>query len=369
MTIKKTAVVEKRNILNELRSNNMTLQELRFFSIYLSKINARVKDSRVVKFSVDDFQKIMEIERARISNLETTTDNLLCKIVHIPLESGGYESFQLFKECKVDKDKNGMWNVEIDCHDKALPYLFEYKARYFTYQLWNALRLKSANQLRMYEILKQYEKVGVRQIGIQELRELIGIEKNEYPRWDNFKVKVLDSCQQALLENTDIKFTYEPIKKGQGGKVVAIKFTIGKNEDYVDQLTLNEFIDLQPEVDTIFDTTYREIKNESECEPLDEQSSSFKDENLELLADACDREFDEEQMAVIKSYLVKLVPYNRKTNEIDQYDYLLGKYRELNYSEKKKKAKGEKIIDRFQYLVGILKIELRKMGATDETNW
>lgn len=31
-----TAIVEKRNVLNELRSNNMTVQELRFFSIYLS---------------------------------------------------------------------------------------------------------------------------------------------------------------------------------------------------------------------------------------------------------------------------------------------------------------------------------------------
>lgn len=33
------AIVSKRNVLNELRSNNMTVQELRFFSIYLSKIN------------------------------------------------------------------------------------------------------------------------------------------------------------------------------------------------------------------------------------------------------------------------------------------------------------------------------------------
>lgn len=33
------AIVQKQNILNEIRSNNLTLQELRFFSIYLSKIN------------------------------------------------------------------------------------------------------------------------------------------------------------------------------------------------------------------------------------------------------------------------------------------------------------------------------------------
>lgn len=36
-TLFETAIVEKRNVLNELRSNNMNLQELRFFSIYLAK--------------------------------------------------------------------------------------------------------------------------------------------------------------------------------------------------------------------------------------------------------------------------------------------------------------------------------------------
>ena len=56
-----TAVVSKRNVLNELRSNNMTLQELRFFSIYLSKINPQDIDTRVVRFPLDDFQKIMNL--------------------------------------------------------------------------------------------------------------------------------------------------------------------------------------------------------------------------------------------------------------------------------------------------------------------
>ena len=31
-----TAIIEKRNVLNEIRASNLTLQELRFFSIYLS---------------------------------------------------------------------------------------------------------------------------------------------------------------------------------------------------------------------------------------------------------------------------------------------------------------------------------------------
>lgn len=237
-----TAIVEKRNVLNELRANNLTLQELRFFSIYLSKINPYDKSTRAVKFKLSDFQKIMDFKKLNIVQLKAATDSLLTKLVHLPKESGGFSTFQLFKECTVDKDSGGEWYVSIDAHDKALPLMFDFKDRYFRYELWNALRLKSANQIRMYEILKQYENIGRRELSVSDLRELLGIAPNEYPRWDRFRDRVLDSCQQALKETTDICYTYERGKTGTGGKWLTIIFHISKNTDYVDQLTLFELI-------------------------------------------------------------------------------------------------------------------------------
>ena len=212
------AIVQKQNILNEIRANNLTLQELRFFSIYLSKINSRDISTRTVKFKLTDFQKIMNFKELKISQLRSATDSLLTKLVHLPKESGGYSTFQLFKKCDVDKDETGEWFVLIDAHDDALPLMFDFKDRYFKYELWNALRLKSANQIRMYEILKQYETIGKREIKVDDLRELLGIAPNEYPRWDRFKDRVIDSCQQALKQFTDICYTYERGKTGTGGK-------------------------------------------------------------------------------------------------------------------------------------------------------
>lgn len=245
-TLYDNAIAEKRNVLNELRSNNMTLQELRFFSIYLSKIDPYNVNTRCVRFPIEDFQRIMGFGRLNVAQLKASTNSLLSKIVNIPTERGGYTAFQLFKECTVDKDDNGEWYVEIDAHDKALPLMFEFKNRYFKYELWNALRLKSPNQLRMYEILKQYEKLERRELSIQELRELLGIAKNEYDRWERFRVRVLDSCQQALKESTDICYTYERGKTGKGGKWLTVIFHITKNKDYKEPLTLAEFIEEQP---------------------------------------------------------------------------------------------------------------------------
>lgn len=235
-----TAIIEKRNVLNELRATNLTLQELRFFSIYLSKINPRDESTRTIKFPLQDFQRIMNFGKLNIQQMKDSADSILGKKVFIPLESGGFEGIVLFDKCKVDKDDLGQWFVEISASNAATPFMFDFKERYFKYELWNALRLKSPNQIRMYEILKQYEHLGKREISVKDLRELLGIADNEYPRWNNFKAKVLDSCQKALKETTDICYIYERGKSGAGGKWYSIIFTISKNEPTNKQMSIFE---------------------------------------------------------------------------------------------------------------------------------
>lgn len=327
-TIKENYLVTKRNVLNEIRANSMTLQELRFFSIYLSRINPKDTATRTVRFAIADFQAIMELGRINIDYMKQVTNSLLCKVVNVPTERGGYTGFQLFKRCRVDLDDNNEWYVEIDAHDDALPLMFEFKEKYFSYHLWNALRLKSPNQLRMYEILKQYERVGSRVLSVEELRNLLGIGKKEYPRFDNFKLRVLDACQQALAENTDIKFTYEPCgKRGQGGKILFLKFYIRKNDDYIDQLTLDRFIE----------------QNSFPVEP--EPPESVYDDRISFLCNACDDEFSRSEIIVLYDLMVKHLPYTIIREDLECYDYLSRKYNEM-----KMRAEKSKITHRLGYM-------------------
>jgi len=280
---------------------------------------------------------------------------LLCKIVHLPTERGGYTSFQLFKECSVDQDEYGNWFVEIDAHDKALPLMFDFKSRYFTYQLWNALDLKSSNQLRMYEILKQYEKIGVREISLSDLRGLLGIEKEEYPRWSDFKRRVIDSCQQALLESTDIKFTYEPIKKGRGGKIIALKFTIEKNDKYIDKLTLDEYIEQQPLPEIECEEEVKDENNEDNTKTM-----VFKNDRAAFLSDACDDEFSEEQIEVLLSVLSEK-QFDGKgltERELQKYNYLSRKYKEMNMRNPK--------VSRHGYLKKLIEEDIIKENKQNE---
>lgn len=234
-----TAIVEKRNVLNELRTTLHSLQELRFFTIYLSKINPYDKNTRIVRFPLSEFQRIMNFGKLNTAQLKASAASILKAQILLPKANGGFKGVNFFETFDVDQDSSGEWYVEINATNAALPFLFDFKDRYFKYELWNALRLTAPSQIRMYELLKQYETIGRREIEVSKLQELLGVN---YNRWDRFKAKVLDSCQKALKETTDICYTYERGKTGTGGKWLTIVFHISKNEDYTDQLTLFELI-------------------------------------------------------------------------------------------------------------------------------
>ena len=348
MAIKNNYLIEKQNVLNEIRANGLTLQELRFFSIYLAKINARDVSTRLVRFPIADFQKIMDMSKLNITQLQNTTDSLLCKIVRVPLESGGFMKFQLFKQCRFDKDKGGEWFVEIDAHDEALPLMFEFKDRYFTYELWNALRLKSSNQLRMYELLKQYEKLGERTLSLDDLKELLGLDKSDYPRYNSFRADVLEVCEESLGTYTDIKFTYEPIRrKGKGGKIIAIRFIVSRNDNYVDPLSLADFIDIQS-------TQADKNDNEIDVDFVSEQSDQF-----EFLAGACKHEFNGAEIKVLYNLIVQVLPHKVGENvyefQLRVYDHLNHRYDELNWRDGQRNIKN-----RFAYLKKILEADIKE---------
>jgi hypothetical protein len=319
-----------------MRSKEMTLQELRLFSIYLSKINPRDSTTRLVRFSMTDFQTIMELGRVNIAYFKDVAKSLLHKPVDISLDDGGFVMFNLFRVFKVATDEDGKWYVEINADDEALPLLFDYKGHYFKYELWNALRLKGKNQLRMYEVLKQCEGVGFRVVSVNELKGMLGIGENEYPQFKHFKQAVLEICKKALAENTDISFTYEPHSK-KGRKIHELKFTITKNKNYIDPLGLDKFIDLKNKAsyeDDYQDVDFNDIDENGNLRSTG--TSPIYEERIAYLMSACNNEFSREEIIV----LFDIMPSWAKHDENDSHDFLQSKYREMDMRKPKKSRFG-----------------------------
>lgn len=235
--------VERSNDLNQLSPRGLSLTEIRFLAIYQAKINARNLETRTVTFPLAEFCKIMEIHQLTVTYIKRVADSIICKPIHLTSKKSkdGFIAVPLFTKCEVYRDDiRNEWLIDIKCSEEVLPYMFEMKRNYFTYELWNALKLKSLNQLRMYEILKQYEKIGERTITLDSLKNMLGINKGSQSKYQDFRRDVLEVCQRALEQYTDIKYTFEPIRNGR--KICALRFIITKNKNFKDDLRLKEFI-------------------------------------------------------------------------------------------------------------------------------
>ena len=127
------------------------------------------------------------------------------------------------------------------------------------------------------------------------------------------------ACVKILAE-TIASLPLHLYKKGKGGKITALKFNIEKNTDYIDQLTLEEFL---------------EDYGEGEVTDPKEMNIITKD-YLEFISSACDDEFDEPQLQLIWTLLIDIIPLScsaasgSELNDFARYDFLQKKYAELN---------------------------------------
>jgi Protein involved in initiation of plasmid replication len=347
--------VNKSNALNEIRNNRMTISQIRLLSVYLSKINPLKKETREVIFKLEEYTKIMQFKQTNTTRIVKTAEELLGMTVKYWDNTGehssdgltGFVMCQIFKRFKLYKNKDGEWLVSIDCHDDVLHLMFDLQKYYFKYELWNALQLNSPNQQRMYEILKQYELVGERIITVKDLREWLGVKPEEYQRWERFKTRVLDASQEALARYTDIKFTWEVTgKRGKGGKINALKFNIEKNNDFTRQITLDDYMIEQ----TRFEYEDEPEEFERPDEDIDNAgiSRDYR-EKIEFLMEACNNEFSFNEIVVLFNEMRSNLPYSLIQEDIQCYDYLMDKYREMIMRNERTKIKH-----RFDYLKSII---------------
>ena len=93
---------------------------------------------------------------------------------------------------------------------------------YTEIQLEQALKLKSYNQVRLYELLRSRLYAGFWECPLVELREHFQLEDKAYPKFSHFKKSILDVCHTAM-EATDIDFTYTTVRKFKAVELIIFK--------------------------------------------------------------------------------------------------------------------------------------------------
>lgn len=221
------ALVTKSNSLVEARYQ-FSIWETRVFTRLVSLIQPEDEDFKRYRLRIRDLIDFFGVnDNDAYTKIKAVPENLLKKVVTIPYVENGEDRFLktgLIAQASIPKKKEGY--IELSFHPDLKPYLLQLKRTFLSYDIRNVLKISSVHSIRIYELLKQYEKIGYREFELDQLKKILGVQ-DKYKLYGHFKSRVLHKAQEDLKHYTDIRFTFEEIKEGR--RVAALVFAINAN--------------------------------------------------------------------------------------------------------------------------------------------
>jgi len=217
-------VVTQSNKIVEARYN-LPLGEQRLILTMISKIQPDDEDFKPYRISVSEFADFLGIDKdSAYRECKKTTEKLLTRVLNVD-EADGLLQIGWLSSAKY-VDGSGMVNLSFDPLLK--PYLLQLKSNFTSAKLTMMLSFKSQYTMRIYALLKQYQKLKEREIEIELLRDMLGITKDLHVEYSDFKRHVLVAAQKELAQKADLYFEFDEIKYGR--RVGAILFQIFTKE-------------------------------------------------------------------------------------------------------------------------------------------
>ena len=213
--------------------------EINLILTLLTAIKKEDKDFKDYNFTLAEFNQKTK-KSMTTKDLNNTVKSLMSKPLEIYISEKKWKVFHWFSYFECDDSL-------ITCRfDKALkPYLLEIKDRFVISDLRMILPMRSSYSKRMYLLLKEYAKIGMRTLNVEELQEILKVPKSKKEKYSKFKSFVLKKAEADINKFTDLEIKFSEKKRGR--KVIEVTFTIKKNTTdlkafigYIRELYVNE---------------------------------------------------------------------------------------------------------------------------------
>lgn len=218
-------IVQKSAPLAALWRSDLTLAEFKILDTYLSRIDSHKPEKRAVRFEKGELEKLLGVKKINTTELKTRVEHLMKPLI---FRDGprGFRGLALFEEAVCQSDENGIWQVDLECTQKAMKYFFNVESLgYLRYKLRCVAGLSSRYSYILFVYLEGNRFRKSWEISFDELKHLLACENEPtYQQFFRFNDLVLKRCHKELNEKTECHFTYEPVKKGRA--VTAIRFTV-----------------------------------------------------------------------------------------------------------------------------------------------
>ncbi len=315
----KTQKKNNKGIVLIKKSNNLVeskykfdIWETRFFLSVLSQIRREDTDFDVYRIWYKDIIKIFGLKSGdSYAFLREAARVLMNKSVQINYEENGVKrTKELHLINKIDylsEGQNGTKNlgnheyIDVTVEPEMRPFLLQLSKNFTAYDLRNVTKL-SVYSIRLYELLKQYETIGVRTLNVDEMKSMLQVEE-QYKLYSDFYRWIIKPSEAEINKYTDLLvLDIEKLKEGR--KIVALRFKFrAKTEAELSKIRGNPF-----------QTTLFNSLQEPNLDPIDEQiianeglKSSVKEKKKER-AEAAVLDTETTENTAQEKLIVELLP-------------------------------------------------------------
>lgn len=215
-------IVKHHNYINESIFNFNSL-ELNVFVAIIYKMH---KMNREVVFDVKDIKKYLNSKDRSYATFERVIKKLQKQSIELK-HKDGYMSIMPFPTLDFNLTEK---TVTVECNSKIVPLLRDLKKQFTLYSIDEFISLENKYSKRMFQLLKQYEKIGRRNFELHYLKDIL---MADYDRFYDFERFVLKKAKEDINKYTTLEVDYT--KKKAGRSVKSIEFSIKKKTKKYDK--------------------------------------------------------------------------------------------------------------------------------------
>lgn len=226
--VKPDQFIVKSNDLVEARYR-LSLQESRVVLWLLTQIRPEDEEFKTHQLKILEFSKLLQVDpKNRYIELAKITKRLMQRVMQIrEVEKKRLIQVAWLSSAIYEEDR-GIVSLKFDPVLK--PYLLQLKECFTKINITDTLKFKSVYTVRIFELLLQYESIGVRKTPLEELRAYCGVGEDEYALYADLKRKVINRAKNEINAKTEYEVDYREIKESR--RVAAISWTFKKKTHF-----------------------------------------------------------------------------------------------------------------------------------------
>lgn len=245
-------ILKKHSALISVNSRNVTITQKKALNLFYKTAKESLEKGQELskwhKVNMRDIKGVLgedievNIKRLKADLKKLTTISVEYNILEKDKKIWG--AFSLLTEVMIELNEDGENIVryklaEMIENNLVMPNVFA------KIDLGIIKNLKSKYAVIMYEIFEDYKNVNVPKMKIEDFKELMGVEENQYTLTADLKKRVIEVVKDEINEKTNFTVDYELIKTGR--KYTGIQWRIvdydnSKQNKYFEKMEFIEFV-------------------------------------------------------------------------------------------------------------------------------